>query len=307
METTHFNTNCDILCSLLKSIFLYPQESYLLHLYPQESLLGVPIEISIPLHYGIIMEDKAFRGTLDEIRKRYSKEINNLWIFVEFAKKSLEMSIVEVEKKKKGRFAFVIPSKVNREISIPRTKSSILKVLRKAKERELHSYALIALVAVFESFCREILLKMFLHDPRRLLSSKTGSKSDKQVSLESIIESSSREDVLQEAALKRTGEIFYHPPEAIFSEIEGILDIELPEDIKRDVKETKATRDLLVHNEGVVNRIYLKKAGEQSRAVFGEEIPVDYDYFYQSVAVIKHFIKDAIRHLKKQHRSKVEA
>jgi hypothetical protein len=42
--------------------------------------------------------------------------------------------------------------------------------------------------------------------------------------------------------------------------------------------EAKATRDLLVHNNGVVNKIYMRKAGINARAKIGERIPLSGTY-----------------------------
>lgn len=44
------------------------------------------------------------------------------------------------------------------------------------------------------------------------------------------------------------------------------------------IAEAKATRDLLVHNAGIANKIYLQKAGQFARYKVGEEVGVDGDY-----------------------------
>lgn len=52
-------------------------------------------------------------------------------------------------------------------------------------------------------------------------------------------------------------------------------------------KAPKATRDLVVHNGGIVNELYLQKAGEKARGKRGDQLVVNKKYFYGALAKMK--------------------
>jgi hypothetical protein len=73
-----------------------------------------------------------------------------------------------------------------------------------------------------------------------------------------------------------------------------------------DYYELGATRDLVVHNSGVINEIYLQKGGKKARSEFGERLTVNKKYFYGAFAKMKR-VSGAIKqdgerkyHLKKK-------
>jgi hypothetical protein len=54
-----------------------------------------------------------------------------------------------------------------------------------------------------------------------------------------------------------------------------------------DYYEVAATRDLVVHNNCLVNSLYLEKAGTKARGALGVKVPVDKAYYYDALAKLK--------------------
>ncbi len=54
----------------------------------------------------------------------------------------------------------------------------------------------------------------------------------------------------------------------------------------------KATRDLLIHNSGIVNKTYLDKAGKMARYTVGEQVVIDSSYFSDCWLLAKKLIDD---------------
>jgi hypothetical protein len=69
-----------------------------------------------------------------------------------------------------------------------------------------------------------------------------------------------------------------------FNAVTGI-DVSAPE--FGEFVEIKATRDLLVHNSGIVNDAYLEKAAARARGSKSKAIPIDRAYYDTSIAVMK--------------------
>ena len=53
------------------------------------------------------------------------------------------------------------------------------------------------------------------------------------------------------------------------------------------VAEIKASRDILAHNVGIVDEIYLRKAGDLARAGLGEKLPITRPYTYDSADFLR--------------------
>jgi hypothetical protein len=70
---------------------------------------------------------------------------------------------------------------------------------------------------------------------------------------------------------------------------------ELDERLLDRVNEIKCTRDLIVHNSGRVNAIYLHKTGSSARAGLGETIPLTYDYVRGASTALEQFVEEFFR------------
>ena len=66
-----------------------------------------------------------------------------------------------------------------------------------------------------------------------------------------------------------------------------VLSIEIDEDTIIDFIEIKASRDIIIHNKGVINRLYVEKAGGRRRGEAGDELVIDETYFRHVVVTLK--------------------
>ena len=60
-------------------------------------------------------------------------------------------------------------------------------------------------------------------------------------------------------------------------------------DISR-IAEIKALRDILAHNAGIVNQIYLQKAGSLARAGLAARLPLSRPYTYDGADFLKYAV-----------------
>jgi hypothetical protein len=58
-----------------------------------------------------------------------------------------------------------------------------------------------------------------------------------------------------------------------------VLSIEIREYILDHFIEAKASRDVIIHNRGAINKLYIEKAGTKARGQVGEELVIDEQYF----------------------------
>ena len=105
-----------------------------------------------------------------------------------------------------------------------------------------------------------------------------------------VINRRSRAELIEAIIEKELTALFYASPTIQFRYFEAVLDIELDESIKTSWSEIKAARDLLVHNSSIINRLYLRKAGDAARGMEGEKLVIDSEYMGATMAAMKSLV-----------------
>ena len=72
--------------------------------------------------------------------------------------------------------------------------------------------------------------------------------------------------------------------------MKNTLKIAIPKPIENAYTEVKASRDVLVHNAGVINDLYLDKAGKLARGETGEALSLNDKYFDEAYLVLKEVV-----------------
>jgi hypothetical protein len=92
---------------------------------------------------------------------------------------------------------------------------------------------------------------------------------------------------------KELREVFYDRPANWFEYVKGMVHIAAPTaaDAQR-FAEIKATRDVLVHGQGVANAYYADKAGPLARAHPGQPLDVPGPYHQASWDLIRRLVRD---------------
>jgi hypothetical protein len=93
--------------------------------------------------------------------------------------------------------------------------------------------------------------------------------------------------------LKQLNELKYEHLRKWFEAVNKTVKLDCPTKDEIDaLAEIKAARDILEHNAGVVNKIYLRKAGEKSRYGIGDHIEIEDVYHLESWMLIKKVVQD---------------
>ena len=165
-------------------------------------------------------------------------------------------------------------------------KTSILTTRVFTKEQILNKYQFLAfvqmplnglgqLVTITEALLGDIVRTVIVRYPQKL-----GAK--RAVQLQVILEAKSLEEVHLRATDSLLNELSYKSPAEYSEAFNGLLSINLLEcSAYHAYVELKASRDIHVHNRGIVNETYLRKSGSHSRAHIGQWLPVTIPYFLE--------------------------
>lgn len=138
---------------------------------------------------------------------------------------------------------------------------------------------LVQLVTIIEAMLGDLIRVIVLKYPHKLGSKRT-------ISLQAILESSSIDELHLRATDVLLNELSYKSPSEFAELAEPFLSINLLEcPAFHKYMEIKASRDIFIHNRGVANEIYERKAASHMRVPAGVSLPADPLYFLESYEV----------------------
>lgn len=123
-------------------------------------------------------------------------------------------------------------------------------------------------VALFEHFFFDILRLLVTNHPLHL-------PGNKKVEYSIILKADTKDDIVSSLIERELNELKYKSVKEWFEYLGDLVSgVGTSDTDIGKICEAKATRDLLVHNAGVVNHIYIQKAGEFARSAVGDVISV---------------------------------
>jgi hypothetical protein len=142
--------------------------------------------------------------------------------------------------------------------------------------RQLPENGIINLITTMDALLGDLIRTVVLQYPKKIGGKRT-------LTLRAILEAKSIEEVHLRAADSLLNEMTYKSPLEFAHTAEEILSINLLEcPAYHKYIELKATRDIVVHNRGVANEIYIRKAASHARVSSGDVVPVTESYYLES-------------------------
>jgi hypothetical protein len=146
--------------------------------------------------------------------------------------------------------------------------------LREYQERLALESTFQQFISLFENFFFDLLRFWLTAYPRGL--------GNKQIDLHTILDSPDHEAIILAVVNKELNAVMNEKPAQWFAYLQEKIKMvgPTPDQIDR-LTEAKATRDILIHNGGVANKVYVAKAGKLARAGAGEILVVSEPYHRQ--------------------------
>jgi hypothetical protein len=140
-------------------------------------------------------------------------------------------------------------------------------------------------LSIFESFFFDLL--------RIWLTAYPGSLGKKMVDFKTILELPDKDAVTGLVVRKELTEVLYDRPAEWFAYMEDKAKLGRPtaDEIER-IAEAKASRDVLIHNMGIANKLYESKAGRRARFREGERLDIPEDYHRETWELLRKVASD---------------
>jgi len=152
-------------------------------------------------------------------------------------------------------------------------------------------------VSVFEQFVNDLLCLWLTEYPDNLSRSK--------LEFQTVLDSSDRDALVGIIVQKHVHKLTYERLADWFKYLEGIAKLGCPnQDQIEQLSEVKASRDVLVHNNGITNSIYVDKSYGRARYPEGDKLELPEPYHLASWELIKQVVNDVANAVIKKFESR---
>lgn len=140
-------------------------------------------------------------------------------------------------------------------------------------------------VGVFESFLFDLLECWLVNYPK--------SMGNKQLDFKTVLDASSRDEIILRMVQKELNELKYKRPVDWFNYLNDRVNLGCPSVTEvEQISEIKAARDVLVHNRGIIGKEYVSKAGHLARYELGKQIEIPTSYHTKSWKLLYKVVDD---------------
>lgn len=204
--------------------------------------------------------------------------LNDIWIFTQLTRPELKRRGEELQcSVSKAKKKYPVPKR-DRAVVSKRRDSDVGKIFVSQYERGVFESNIISIVSRIEAFIQDCLAITIADQPEKLsIIEKSG------IPLDLFLAHEDRAALLERLIAMRCQELMFARPADYLAKVAQVLSIKIPNDRIENYIELKATRDILIHNQGVINRLYIDKAGSKARGQVGDPLIIDEDYFGEAV------------------------
>lgn len=221
--------------------------------------------------------------------KRFDKEIRDLWESYALIEHYLPLLRRDLYSGAAPSFSLMDLAGVAKVRSVKDTAGAIQHILLKAYPRR----TLLEGVALFEEFMSGLVEIVYLDFPAKLTSSNPSTEKEDFKILDMVINSSTREEVIEKVTEEKVRGIFYGNPADLFTKPKIKLDFGdfFTSNCSADLlifSEVVARRNIAAHNAGRVDRKYMRENPTNPYDLqLGQVAPLPSTYLFESVNLLR--------------------
>jgi hypothetical protein len=240
------------------------------------------------------MPNEALARRIYSLQNKIVRDLNDAHIFLEQVEPLLAEARAAFEKSKsKSDRRYYVPS-VDRRKYAKRTDHELKEIYNYFSSNGLYEAFLVTAVSQFESFLADVLITFLNHYPLRIAEVVQGVPACPNIPPRDLMAAPDKDQLVQRVLSDHVGNVFRQRPSLYMAYAVKLLSIKNDPSFA-DFYEVAATRDLVVHNNRVINNLYLDKAEKKARGAIGTKVPVDKDYYSGALAALKK-VSGAIKH-----------
>lgn len=233
-----------------------------------------------------IMPNDVLARSIYRLQNKIVRDLNDAHIFLEQVTPLLgEAKAAFDQSKSKSDRRYYVPS-VDRRKFAKRTDAELKSIYSHFSTVGLYEAFLVTAVSQFESFLADVLVNFFNQYPLRITEVVQGVPACPSIPPRDLMSAPDKDQLVQRVLADHTANVFRQRPSLYMAYVAKVVGVKNDPSFS-DYFEIAATRDLVVHNNRVVNGLYLEKSGKKARGQLGEKLAVDKDYYYAALGNLK--------------------
>ena len=239
-----------------------------------------------------MIKQKRNASALRRLNQDRLKQINDIYIETQLTISGLLLKLHELERNtKQDTSVITVPSMRGKKARITRNNKYLCRIIADKIKFKEYVQSLIFAITLTESYLAEMLIIVLRSYPEKLLISTKGNEVNDgamyPVDMKDILKLRNFDALIMDKAEQRVREVIFATPRAYAVYINKVLSFNIANETLEQFSESKATRDIYVHGDGIANKIYELKAGKLARGNAGQKLVVDGRYLKASVSCMK--------------------
>ena len=206
----------------------------------------------------------------------------------------VNMSIKAIENLPKDRLFFEVPAtkkKAKRKAIIRENRDE---VVNRIINKDIYNSAYVMMISSVEDYFNKMMKLLLKYDNNRIKVTLQGISMQTNISIIDFL-NTEKEEMIEKIINQRIDNIFYASPKKQLEYLDNALGINLKEESWYTWIEYKARRDVIVHNNGIINEIYMEKVNGYGKFLKDDEIIFTTDEFSEIVSKLKSIIGEIDR------------
>jgi hypothetical protein len=209
--------------------------------------------------------------------------LNRLYVITDLNAKALRALGNDIYVTKRRTVPIQVVTRHGQTIETTKRRAKVKQMIESSLASDLYQNALISAVAIAENYLTSLMSQMLTAYPNKI-------GKDKKLDIKEILSVGEHTDIVAMLIEKEILSSMYKKPLEYLREVEKVVSISIPQEIIEKYAEIKASRDLCIHAQGVVNEAYVQKAGAKARGTRGDTIKVNKAYFDSSMVTLKDIV-----------------
>ena len=151
-----------------------------------------------------------------------------------------------------------------------------------------------------EDFFGKIMKTLLRYEPQRLKYNNQSDKNESKISINDIIDKD-KDELIDNIIDNKINKLFYDSPQKQLEYMDKALGIKIDENLWNIWIEYKSRRDVIIHNNGYVNEIYLQKTKKNAKYNLRDKVSFNEDGYLEIMINFKQIIEEIVMNIENEY------
>lgn len=227
------------------------------------------------------------RTKLSNYKMEKQSFLNDTYLWV-------NMAIQAIDDLPGDNLVFEVPSAKNSEKPKSIKRNDREKLVNRIVNKDIYNSAYVMMISSLEDYFNKIMKLLLMYDNNRIKYHMNGINMQSEVNIIDFL-NNSKEEMIEKIIDQKIDNLFYASPKKQLEYLDEALGIVVCEDSWYKWIEYKARRDVIIHNNSIINDVYISKVNDYGKFINGKEVVFDKQEFSDIVSSLKAIIGEIDR------------